>query len=62
MAELTCPPLGTGSVDMSALSKSAAKAKTPEELVAAIDAATLRAEVPATPTPQDAPADAGGIA
>jgi len=59
MAELTCPPLGTGSVDMSALSKSAAKAKTPEELVAAIDAATSRAEVPANPTPQDAPVDAG---
>lgn len=60
MADLTCPNLGTGSVDMSALSKAAAKAKTDEELYAALETATTRVEPPAAePAPQDAPASAG---
>jgi hypothetical protein len=60
MADLTCPNLGTGSVDMSALSKAAAKAKTDDDLAAALETATTRVEAPAeSPAPQDAPASAG---
>ncbi len=52
MAELTCPPLGTGSVDMNALNDAAKKAKTPEELENAVTKATVKVEPPA-----DAPED-----
>ena len=62
MAELTCPALGTGSVDMSALSKAAAKAKTPEELNAALESATTRVEPPAEAAPEQAPAAPGAAA
>ena len=62
MAELTCPALGTGSVDMSALSKAAAKAKTPEDLAAAVEGATTRAETPAETTAEQAPAAPGAPA
>lgn len=61
MAELTCPPLGTGSVDLNALHDAAKKAKTPEDLAAAADKATVRVEPPADPAPQpavEAPASA----
>ena len=64
MAELTCPPLGTGSVDINALHDSAKKAKTAEDLAEAVAKATQRAEAPADPAPETkaAPADAGGDA
>lgn len=47
MAEITCPPLGPGSVDLSALS--AALAKKGVDPIKAVEAATTRksAEVPA---------------
>ena len=64
MAELTCPPLGTGSVDLNALSDAAKKAKTADDLAAAVAKATTRAEAPADPAEpaQAAPADAGSAA
>lgn len=55
MAELTCPHLGTGSVDMSALSDAAKKAKSAEELGAALNKHTTRVEAEA-----EAPAAASG--
>lgn len=58
MAELTCPPLGTGSVDLNALSDAAKKAKTPADLAAAVEKATVRAEAPAEQVaPQEAAAE-----
>lgn len=58
MAELTCPPLGTGSVDLNALSDAAKKAKTPADLAAAVEKATVRAEAPAEQAaPQEAAAE-----
>lgn len=46
MAELTCPPLGTGSVDMSALHEAAKKAKSQDDLVAAVEKAKAETESP----------------
>lgn len=58
MAELTCPPLGTGSVDMSALHEAAKKLeKTGGDLTKAVEAATTRVEAPVEPTAPTAPAD-----
>lgn len=56
MAELTCPPLGTGSVDFNALNDAAKKAKTEDDLAAALEKATTR--VAAEPEPAPAPAAA----
>lgn len=64
MAELTCPSLGTGSVDLNALSDAAKKAKTAEDLAAAVEKSTVRVEAPAAAAEpvQAAPADAGSAA
>lgn len=54
MAELTCPALGTGSVDMNALSEAAKKAKSTDDLLVAIAKATTVVappEEPAAPAP-----------
>lgn len=58
MAELTCPPLGTGSVDFNALNDAAKKAKTDEDLAAALEKATIRVEPEPEPAPAPAPAPA----
>lgn len=55
MAELTCPPLGTGSVDLNALHDAARKAKTNDDLVVAVEKATTAALPPAEPDPAPAP-------
>lgn len=55
MTGLTCPPLGTGSVDMNALHEAAKKAKTQDDLIAAAEKATTRVEPEAK---ADAPAPA----
>lgn len=60
MAELTCPPLGTGSVDINALSDAAKKAKTTDDLAAAIVKAT--ASVAPAPTAEATPVPAVGEA
>lgn len=46
-AELTCPPLGTGSVDFDALNAAAKKAKSQDDLNKAVETATVRVEAPA---------------
>lgn len=61
MAELTCPPLGVGSIDMNALHEAAKKAKNADELADKLEAAALRPapppEVEAAQSPAaDAPA------
>lgn len=61
MAELTCPPLGVGSIDMNALNEAAKKAKSDEELAAKVEAAATRPAPPpeveaAQPPAADAPA------
>ncbi|PTR08678.1 MULTISPECIES: hypothetical protein [unclassified Novosphingobium] len=53
MADSVCPPLGTGSVDMNALSDAARKNK---DLDAALAAATTRVEAPAQADPESDPA------
>lgn len=55
MAELTCPPLGTGSVDLNALHDAARKAKTNDDLVVAVEKATTAVPPPAEPEPAPAP-------
>ena len=56
MAELSCPPLGTGSVDLNALHEAAKKNKPIDQAVLA--KATTRVEAPAEPTQEPAPASA----
>lgn len=51
MAELVCPPLGTGSVDLCALHEVAKKNKPIDEAVLA--KATTRVEAPADAEPSD---------
>ncbi|MCW1985595.1 UNVERIFIED_ORG: hypothetical protein M2348_001327 [Sphingomonas sp. R1F5B] len=53
MADSVCPPLGTGSVDMNALSDAARKNK---DLDVALAAATTRVEAPASAEPDPEPA------
>jgi len=53
MADSVCPPLGTGSVDMNALSDAARKNK---DLDAALVAATTRVEAQVTVEPDPEPA------
>ena len=58
MAELVCPPLGSGSVDMNALHEAAKKNKPIDDKV--IEAATTKVaaeEAAATPDTPSAPAD-----
>lgn len=63
MAELTCPPLGTGSVDLNALSDAAKKAKTTADLASAVEKATMCAQPTAEQTaPQEAPANTAASA
>lgn len=63
MAELTCPPLGTGSVDLNALSDAAKKAKTTADLAAAVEKATMCAQPTAEQTaPPEAPANTAASA
>lgn len=51
MAEQTCPPLGTGSIDFNALHDALKKGKvSPEEAIAAARAPTEPAAVPAPQT------------
>lgn len=56
MAELSCPPLGTGSVDLNALHDVAKKNRPITDQVLA--KATERVEPPADPAPEPAPAPA----
>lgn len=56
MAELVCPPLGTGSVDLSALHEVAKKNKPIDE--AALAKATTRVEAPAEEAETSEPAPA----
>jgi hypothetical protein len=63
MAELICPPLGTGSVDFDALNAAAKKAKSQDDLAKAVETATARVEAPAEqPTLNAAPAAEPGAA
>lgn len=62
-AELTCPPLGTGSVDFDDLNAAAKKAKSQDDLNKAAETATVRVETPAEePAPAPAPAADPGAA
>ena len=62
MADLTCPSLGTGSVDFNAFNDAAKKARTAADLSAALDKATTGGAPDAVPandipaTPAAAPA------
>lgn len=55
MADLVCPPFGTGSIDFNAVHDAAKKAKTNDDLVVAIEKATTLAVEEPTPAPAPTP-------